>query len=280
MIQHLVSLLGRDLSWRIGRSLYMAARGEGLNDIASNSEKLVIDRAVAASHGANPDGSLVIIDCGANLGLWTQMARDSLLFAEAVGDIHMFEPSPESHRAITKKFTDVANVKIHQLALSDSAGTAQFHLVSPTGGTNSLVGAATPATETIDVATARGDEFLAGLGIARIDLLKIDTEGHDFAVLRGCEQLFAEQRIAVAQFEYNHRWLASGHSLRSVFDFAKRVGYRVGRASADRIDVYLDWNAENDRFFEWNYLLIAPDMLSALGCREVRWSEANTLVDG
>jgi hypothetical protein len=27
------------------------------------------------------------------------------------------------------------------------------------------------------------------------------------------------KQIAVAQFEYSHRWLASGYLLRSVFDF-------------------------------------------------------------
>jgi FkbM family methyltransferase len=279
MIQFLVKLLGRDLSWRLGRSLYMVARGEGLNDIATNSEKLVIDRAIMAAHFSNPRGRMVIIDCGANLGLWTQMACESLAAVGAQGDLHLFEPAPASHKAISDQFSGTDNITIHQLALSDSAGVAQFHLVSPTGGTNSLVSVPSPATETIDVATSRAEDYIAGLGIEHIALMKIDTEGHDFAVLKGCERLLIEKRIAVVQFEYNHRWLVSGCSLQSVFDFAVEIGYRVGRASADRIDVYKDWNPENDRFFEWNYLLIAPDMVTALDCREVCWSEANTLVD-
>ena len=41
-------------------------------------------------------------------------------------------------------------------------------------------------------------------GLDQLALVEIGTEGHDLAVLRGARELFASQRISVAQFKFNH----------------------------------------------------------------------------
>lgn len=273
----LVTILGRTLAWRIGRALYMAARGEGVNDMASNGEALVIGR-VASHLAGRGDNQAIVVDCGANLGDWTASAIDQFARHAVTPALHLMEPSPASATALARRFDDRPDVTIHAVALSDRDGTATFHLVSPTGGTNSLVPDGTPDAATVEVRTARGAGYFAQLGISRIDLLKIDTEGHDFAVLSGFDDMLAAQAIAVVQFEYNFRWLASGRALHNVFDLAKRHGYRVGRANGTAIELYQSWNAENDRFFEWNYLLIRPDMARALDAREMQWGPSNTLI--
>lgn len=271
----IVRLLGRDLTWRFSRALYMAARGEGYNDLARNSEGLVIERVAKACAAAGK--SAVVFDCGANLGIWTDLARETFAQNGVQARFHMFEPSPASHASIAAKTHELANVTLHQMALSDQEGEAAFHLVSPTGGTNSLSSADIDAQEVIRVRTARGSDIAAAAGLERIDLLKIDTEGHDYAVLCGFEDMLARQAIGVIQFEYNHRWLASGRSLHHVFTLAAAHGYVVGRADHGGIDIYGGWNPEIDRFIEWNYLLIAPDQISAIGARRTRWTESNTL---
>ena len=47
------------------------------------------------------------------------------------------------------------------------------------------------------------DAAAAELGFAKIDLLKIDTEGHELAVLQGAKQLLERGAIDVIQFEFN-----------------------------------------------------------------------------
>lgn len=274
MIDILVRLIGRDRAWRLGRALYMAARGEGLNDMATNGERDLVRRVF----GLSPGQSFKIVDCGGNLGDWTAMALEEATAAGKEAHVDVLEPAPAAFAALQARFADDPRIAVHNLALSDVDGTANFHLVSPTGGTNSLVADVAPESATISVATARGDSLLPSLGTGEIDLLKIDTEGHDFAVLAGMEHLLHRQGIGAIQFEYNHRWLHSGRSMLDVFRLAYRHGYRVGRADGRIIDVYDRWNAENDRFFEWNYLLLRPDVARAIGAREARWSEANTLV--
>lgn len=94
--------------------------------------------------------------------------------------------------------------------------------------------------------------------MSEITLLKIDTEGHDYAVIDGFSSMLESHVIKVIQFEYNHRWLPSGRSMRSIFDLAERYGYQVGRTDPAGVEVYAGWNAELDRFIEWNYVLLAP----------------------
>lgn len=271
----LVSILGRNFSWRLGRAIYMAARGEGQNSLSVNSERMVIDRVAGIC--ASESRSAIIFDCGANLGLWTEIARNSFKTRRVDARFELFEPAPVSCSELTKVTASFADTTVHNIALSNSNGEAAFHLVSPTAGVNSLVAGNGKANEVVQVKTERGTDFAERQQFGHITLLKIDTEGHDFDVLLGFEPMLIEKMIDVIQFEYNHRWLVSGRSMKHIFMLAERIGYRVGRASNGTIETYVDWNPEIDRFIEWNYLLISPNMIEAMGCRDVHWTEANTL---
>jgi FkbM family methyltransferase len=47
------------------------------------------------------------------------------------------------------------------------------------------------------------DTFVSDRGIKQIDLLKIDTEGHELSVLEGAQRLLRDRRISAIQFEFN-----------------------------------------------------------------------------
>ncbi|MDZ4851322.1 MAG: FkbM family methyltransferase [Pirellulaceae bacterium] len=49
-----------------------------------------------------------------------------------------------------------------------------------------------------------------------IDLLKIDTEGHEFEALKGCERLLSEKRISAIQLEFNDVNPIAGYFLRDL----------------------------------------------------------------
>lgn len=280
MVKWLVKILGTTLSWRIGRALYLAARGEGTNDMEINGERLLVERVACAVSRRNADGTTaVIVDCGANLGDWTVMAKRAIQEAGSAARFHLMEPAPATFQSISQRFAGQPDTILHPVALSDHDGQAEFFMVSPTGGRNSLVDSEHKGAERITVRVARGTEYFEAQGVDQITLLKIDTEGNDFAVLEGFGELIANRRIDVIQFEYNFRWLAVRRSMREVFELAERHGYRVGKADGESIYVYRSWNVELDRFFEWNYLLVSPEMIAPLGAREMRWSDSNTLID-
>jgi hypothetical protein len=58
-----------------------------------------------------------------------------------------------------------------------------------------------PPSPTEEVALETIDRFCLREDIARIGLLKIDTEGHDLAVLHGAELLLARQAVDLIQVE-------------------------------------------------------------------------------
>ena len=57
------------------------------------------------------------------------------------------------------------------------------------------------------------DKFAAGNRIDRIDLLSIDTEGHDALVLEGARHLLQHKRVEVLEFEYHSVGMWDGTTL-------------------------------------------------------------------
>jgi FkbM family methyltransferase len=279
MISCIPRIIGTALSWRIGRALYLAARGEGANDMNTNGERLVVERvATLLARSKGTGHKPVFIDCGANLGEWTEMARQACAAVGITPEFHLLEPAPAAYEVLARRFSGLPDVLLHPVALSDSDGNADFFIIAPTGGRNSLVDSEHSQADRTRVRVVRGAPYFGALGIERIDLLKIDTEGNDYAVLEGFAEMLREHRIGVVQFEYNFRWLAVRRSMRDVFELAKCHGYRVCKPDGSRIIVYRNWNAELDRFFEWNYLLVPEDRLPLLDVCESHWCGRNTLV--
>src|SRR5262249_27827508 len=94
-------------------------------------------------------------------------------------------------------------------------------------------------TETITLDTL--DRYAAQNGVAEIDYLKIDVEGHELAVLRGARGLIRDRRISVVQMEYGGTWIDSGVFLRQAFEFFAPYGssaYKVFPARLLSVPVY------------------------------------------
>ena len=272
----LVRLLGRRRAWRLGRKLYTAARGEGLNAIETNGEKALIEQTISAFLDAAPFRAW---DVGANLGEWTDLVLATAARQKRAAMILMFEPTPTAFESLREKYVSNVAVEIKQVALSSKAGVGEFEVVGSHAGTNSLNVTGAAAGSTISVALESGAEVHAAAGGGEVHLIKIDTEGHDLKVLRGLETLLKTRTVAVVQFEYNWRWLINGSSLRAAMLLAERHGYRLGRVAPDGLEIYDDWNGELDRFFETNYALVRPDVLPRLRHSVIGWCEGNLPVD-
>jgi len=252
----------RRLTWRVGRRLYCAARGEPRrNDIALNGEALV-QRCIARAAGP-----LVIFDIGANKGEWSLSMLDALA-AAGVEDaaLHVFEPVPETRGRLTQALAAHPLGRcahIRALAASDSSGRAQMARMSEDGGVDTLHGDDTPPpcgfveTETVDLFT-----YFQRETVAHAHLVKSDAEGHDFHILRGALPLLREQRITALQFEYNHRWITARAYLRDVFALLDGLPYVVARETADGLETVPSWSPELERFFEANWIIVHEPALA------------------
>jgi FkbM family methyltransferase len=147
-------------------------------------------------------GATGFADVGSNIGLYT------VLVAKQFPGIntHAFEPVPSlarKHEAFCKA-NAVSGVSLHEVALSDRVGVQVLHL--PDSGHVEEEQTATLERDSwqardanrksFDVSTVRLDDFCRSHEWWP-DVVKIDVEGHEFAVLLGCEELMSKHRSAI-----------------------------------------------------------------------------------
>lgn len=146
----------------------------------------------------------VFFDVGANTGQTSSAALNN--FPSAT--IYAFEPDKTSFTALTTKLKS-ARFRPFNLAMSNTTGEAPFFDYGALATSNSLVQDSQYALRTGNQATIRTvecetlDAFCLRLGIDQIDVLKVDTEGHDLAVLQGAQRMLAEGRVQFIYVEFN-----------------------------------------------------------------------------
>jgi FkbM family methyltransferase len=136
-------------------------------------------RAKAIFHGIELKPGDLTIDCGANIGEITlTLARDG-------ATVHAFEPNPIAFEVLARETAALDNVRLHQCAVSDHAGTAKLFLHrklshDPLGHSagSSLVSAKhnLDPDNSIEVPVVDLADFIESLP-GRVRLLKIDVEG-------------------------------------------------------------------------------------------------------
>jgi FkbM family methyltransferase len=263
-IAFLVKILGKKAAWRLGRKIYMQARGEVDNDMALNGERDLI-RRVAELHKRMDDN-------------WSQYALDAAHQSSCQIVIDAFEPAPDTFQHLLERFASKTNVNLHQMAMSAEVGTGKMNIVGSKAGTNALARDDHSNADLIDVQLVTGDAIAVDQAIECVDLVKIDAEGHDLAVLSGMSSLLGAGKIGIVQFEYNHLWLFTGATLARVFDLIRDWPYDVARVTSDGLEIFAAWNPEMDRFFECNYALVKRSVASAIGSKTGTWDASNVFV--
>lgn len=278
----LLAIFGRRIVWRAGRALYMKARGEtsgGIQHDGERSIQLEFLNACIAS-GEQP----LIFDVGANVGDWTasllEIARDKGIAGQV--QVHCFEPVPSTYSLLSKRFEAIsfgAHVTLIPKACSHQAAVMEMFVVEDGAGTNSLYPNSSPEKgRRVPVETTTVDIYCADNNVKIIHYLKCDTEGHDMEVMYGATRMLREEKIMALQFEYNHRWVFSGHFLIHVFEFVKDLPYEIGKITTQGVEIYDEWCPEIERFFDGNYLLIHKNVLSWYSTRSGAFDSSNTYV--
>jgi FkbM family methyltransferase len=256
--------LGRRQVIRTARFVLRRASLDAPNDMRANGEEClqrwILDLC--------PRGrSIQVLDIGANVGQWsTSMLATARQAGRAEDlDLHVFEPSSYTFAHLSKTLGS-QRATLQQVALSERSGRSVLHVMRPGAGTNSLHTRAAWQTDatTENVVTTTLDDYADSAGLKSITLVKVDTEGHDLAVLRGAKRLLAEQRICVAQFEYNWRWIGARSFLCDAFELLEPAGYRLGKLTPRGVEFYPRWDADLETFVEGNYVTAIPKVAAQL----------------
>jgi FkbM family methyltransferase len=176
----------------------------------------------------NPE---VIFDVGANTG---RAARFFLKhFPRA--NVYSFEPFRASFDEL-RSDPRLASIKAFNVALGSKSQEATLHSFKGSE-LNSLLTLDSNAStflepgelEHLNAVTVRVttlDDFCEGHSIARIDILKIDTQGFDLEVLCGAQRLLASKCVRVIQVEANFVSLYRGQpTFGQIVDYLSDAGY-------------------------------------------------------
>jgi hypothetical protein len=98
------------------------------------------------------------------------------------------------------------------------------------------------------------------VGVGRIDLLKIDVEGHELEVLRGAESLFAGRGVRMVTFEFGGCDIDSRTFFQDFWYFFRERGMgRLFRITPSGYLAPIRHYREADEQFRTTNFLVLPD---------------------
>ena len=257
-------MLGNQLTYRLGRTLYMTARNESGHNMSTDGEFRTQNELIRIFSLENK--KMVVFDVGANFGVWTMSLLNKIPPQKETNiEIHAFEPISETFQILKNNIENhplAKQVILLNYACSSKSGSAKMFLASTNSGSNSLHKGEVHTgllSNTIQKLTL--DKYCEENNITKILYIKCDTEGHDADVIRGSARLFREEKIIAFQFEYNQTWLYSRNFMKDVFDLLDGMPYVIGKISSKKLQMYRKWHPEIERFFESNYIIIHQDAL-------------------
>jgi len=213
------------------RSLYRIPEG----DLLWLNETGYLDQQLIRYGTFEPDSTTAIgrlvksgqtaLDVGANIGYYT--VRLSKLVGPE-GRVIAFEPTAHFLDVLKRNIAanGLDNVEVHNVGLSDKAGeqvidigpsSATMH--SPPGFDKVL------STERIRLTTL--SEFVDQTGLARIDFIKIDVDGHEPRFFEGAWPVL-DRLSPVILCEVSHlHYLEAGYTAWDFYASAQEHGYRI-----------------------------------------------------
>ena len=171
---------------------------------------------------------MICIDVGAHYGFYTlHMAR----LVKNAGKVIACEPSKKNRNKLERNvLTNSFNqVVILPSAISNKKGTASLFFNSyNTGGNTLLHQHSTCYKEQTKVDVETLDDVVSNLKISRLDFIKVDVEGNEYAVLGGAVETIRTflPVILIELWEvYQKPWGEQLQSENSITEFLLRFGY-------------------------------------------------------
>ena len=145
---------------------------------ADRAERQLLQRILSAGD--------VVVDAGANIGIYTQFLARCV---GVTGIVHSFEPSEENFKRLqsaTRKFT---NVRLSRTALGECSGKSKLYLSGKLNVDHRTYMTEEESRHTVPIdIIALDDYFKAG---QRVDLIKMDIQGYELHALRGASRVLA-----------------------------------------------------------------------------------------
>lgn len=162
----------------------------------------------------------VFIDIGTNKGIYLYQAEKVITTGKVIG----FEPNKSLVNYIKPLFP---KAEIYPFAVSSKSGTAVLNIPKKGNGlqdTRASLEAMGDDVEKVEIQMVALDEFAKEKQWSKIDVIKIDVEGHEFDSIKGCENILKTIKpIFIIEIELRH----AHYPINEIFDFITAYGYDV-----------------------------------------------------
>ena len=175
-------------------------------------------------YGRAPDGVRsgdVVLDCGANIGLFTRKA-----LAAGAGLVVAIEPGPENVACLRKNFAreiEAGRVIVYPKGVWNAEMTLTFHVDPANSAADSFV-VRRSSDKVIEIPVTTIDRLARELNLARVDFIKMDIEGSERQALEGAAATLRNDRPRMAISAYH---LADDPVKLPTVVEAARSGYQV-----------------------------------------------------
>ncbi|MCG2611384.1 FkbM family methyltransferase [Flavobacterium sp. SM15] len=162
----------------------------------------------------------VFIDIGTNKGIYLYQAEKVIKSGKVIG----FEPNKSLVNYIKPLFS---KAEIYPLAASSHSGTAVLNIPKKANGlqdTRASLETMGEDVEKVEIQMVALDEFVKEKQLSKIDVIKIDVEGHEFDTIKGCAEILKTIKpIFIIEIELRH----AHYPIKNIFDFIVDFGYEV-----------------------------------------------------
>lgn len=195
----------------------------------------------------------VIFDVGANVGEWS----DLVIKLKPAAKVYAFEPVKNTFDLLDARKSN--NLQCENLALGDMVGSVDFTTFeddSTLNGINSRSLESVPNSKIEKVSMTTLDQYCKDNGIAKIDFLKIDTEGNELAVLNGAVEMMSAKAIKAIQFEYGGTYIDSRILLKDIYKLLVSKGYSIYKVMPNNLKPMHQYNHCQEDFQYSNYVAL------------------------
>lgn len=203
----------------------------------------------------------VLFDVGANIGNYSKKLRSK--FDNVY--IYSFEPNPYAYDKLQINLSSLS-IHYYKLGLSSQNNTRMIYSYASENDSqhSSLYKKVfTDIHQSNDIIEAEFktisiDEFCKNNHIDYINFIKIDTEGHEYEILKGAKKMINDGKIGIIQFEFNEMNIISRVFLKDFYDLLNE--YFIYRLDSKKLIPLLSYSSINEIFKYQNLLAIHQNL--------------------
>jgi FkbM family methyltransferase len=167
----------------------------------------------------------LFVDVGAHYGFFTLLAAAG----GASLDVIAVEPTPETFAVLERNVAllKAPRVSLHQVAISKTVGTASYVISLSSDNCSFYPHPNAPPLRRLQVETTTIDAILRDRAPCRL-VVKIDTDGHEIAVLEGMSDTLDRFEDATLVVEFNPKMQrAAGYRAERLLEEVERLGFEA-----------------------------------------------------